>query len=63
MDMTVTMLTLTDGMLGGTVVVQGKEVTVPPFNVNTERSGYKLEKLLRAKAVEINSKGDSNEQI
>lgn len=55
------MLTLTDGMLGGTVVVQGQEVTVPPFNVNSERSGYKLEKLLRAKAIEINSKGDSNE--
>ena len=61
MDMTVTMLTLTDGLLGGTVVLQGKEVTVPPFNVNSERSGYKLEKLLRAKAVEINSKGGSNE--
>ena len=61
MELSVTMLTLTDGMLGGTVVVQGQEVTVPPFNVNSERSGYKLEKLLRAKAIEINSKGDSNE--
>ena len=59
MDTHVTMLTLTKGMLGGTVVVQGQEVTVPPFNVNSERSGHKLEKLLRAKAIEINSKGSS----
>ena len=61
MGITVTMLTLTKGMLGGTVVVQGQEVTVPPFNVNSERSGHKLERLLRAKAIEINSKGDTNE--
>ena len=61
MDTHITMLTLTEGMLGGTVILQGKEVTVPPFNVNSERSGHKLEKLLRAKAIEINSKGDSNE--
>lgn len=61
MEGTVTMLTLTDGLLGGTVVLQGQEVVVPPFNVHSERSGYKLEKLLRAKAIEINSKGDSNE--
>ena len=60
MESTVTMLTLTAGMLGGTVVLQGQEVVVPPFNVNSERSGYKLEKLLRAKAIEIDSKGDSN---
>ena len=55
------MLTLTDGLLGGTVVLQDTEVTVPPFNVNSERSWYKLEELLRAKAIEINSKGDTNE--
>lgn len=61
MELSVTMLTLTNGMLGGTVVVQGQEVTVPPFNVNSERSGNKLETLLRDKAIEINSKGDSNE--
>lgn len=61
MDTIVRMLTLSNGMLGGTVVVQGQQVTVPPFNVNSERSGHMLEKLLRAKAIEINSKGDSNE--
>lgn len=43
----VSMLTYRDGLLGGSVVLQGQHVSVKPFNVHSESTPTEREALLK----------------
>lgn len=45
-DVSISMLTYRDGLLGGSVVLQGQSVSVKPFNVHSESTPAEREALL-----------------